>query len=88
MGLLYNAYAHLDAMRDQPVSAQAMAIKAEAIRHINAKLADPLKAASGETIAAIACVASGSNVGSDSPSKHNVTLNKMMEGTLKRGHIL
>jgi hypothetical protein len=51
MALLYNSYAHLDAMRSQPVSSQAMAIKAEAIRHINAKLADPLKAASGETIA-------------------------------------
>ena len=62
LGLLYNAYGHLDAMHDRPASATALEIKSEAIRQINNKISNPVTAASGEAIAAVATLASGSNV--------------------------
>ena len=63
MGMLFNTYAHHDAMKGQQAGPLSLAMKAEAVQLVNEKLSDPARAASLENVMTIACLASGTAVG-------------------------
>lgn len=62
MDSLFDAYAHHDAMKGRQAGPLSLAIEAEAVRLVNEKLSDPVRAASALNIMTIACLASGTAV--------------------------